>query len=382
MKIVYCLNSVRGLGGIQKVTVTKANALAEIPGNEVYVVVTDHWMSHRLLLPLSDKVHFIDLKIHYYENDFKSKFHQVLSNFKIFKHYLKLQQVISRISPDVIVSVGQSEKYIVPLLRCRAVKIREVHFSSNYRCFTYSSKFKAAILNFLDYKIAAKGYHKVVLLTKEDKDTFFPCDERFTYINNPLTSPIHEHGQLDHRQKEVITVGRLTIEKDYASLIRVWKMVHEQAPDWKLYIIGEGSERKNLEQEIFQCKLCDSAFLSGYSDQVDALLNKASVFVLTSLTEGFALVLLEAMNAGLPVVSFACQFGPRDIIQDSVNGYLIENRNEKTMASKIIELINHDEKRKQMAQAAYQTVNAFSVPQIIKKWMSLFEAEYVKNTKT
>lgn len=68
MKIVYCLNSIRYLGGIQRVTVTKANALADVPGNEVYVVVTDNKVG-AIVQPLSPKVHLIDLEINHYEGD-------------------------------------------------------------------------------------------------------------------------------------------------------------------------------------------------------------------------------------------------------------------------------------------------------------------------
>lgn len=151
MKIVYSINSIRGLGGIQKVTLLKANALAEIPDNDVYIIVTDNWMNHPLIHELSPKIHFVNLKINYYKDDYKSRLHQILSNFKLIKHYFKLQKAISKIKPDIIISVGQSEKYIVPLLRTKAIKIREIHFNSNYRNFTYKSKKWAKFLNFLDY---------------------------------------------------------------------------------------------------------------------------------------------------------------------------------------------------------------------------------------
>lgn len=117
MKIVYSINSIRGLGGIQRVTLLKANALVEIPQNEVYIIVTDNWMNHPLIHDLSPKIHFINLQINYYKDDYKSKLHQIISNFKIINHYFKLQRTISQIKPDIIISVGQSEKYIVPLLR-------------------------------------------------------------------------------------------------------------------------------------------------------------------------------------------------------------------------------------------------------------------------
>ena len=123
MKIVYCLNSIRGLGGIQKVTLVKANALADIAGNEVYIIVTDNWEKHVLTQELSPKIHFINLEVNYYKDDYKSRLHQLKSNLRIFRHYFRLQRQINRIKPDVIISVGQSEKYIIPWLHTKAVRL-------------------------------------------------------------------------------------------------------------------------------------------------------------------------------------------------------------------------------------------------------------------
>ncbi|MEQ3145314.1 hypothetical protein [Phocaeicola coprocola] len=233
MKIVYTINSIRGLGGIQKVTLLKANALADTPQNKVYIIVTDNWMNHPLIHELSPKINFINLQINYYKNDYKSKFYQIISNLKIINHYFKLQKAISPIQPDIIISVGQSEKYIVPLLHTNAIKIREIHFNSNYRNFTYKSKILAKFLNFLDYKIMSKGYNKMVLLTKEDKDTFFQNNNKFIYIHNPVTFEPSNIINYNLNSNYVIGVGRLNTQKDFISLIKAWNLVQRECPNWK-----------------------------------------------------------------------------------------------------------------------------------------------------
>lgn len=375
MKIIYSINSIRGLGGIQKVTLLKANALAEIPDNDVYIIVTDNWMHHPLIHELSPKIHFINLKINYYKDDYKSRLHQILSNFKLIKHYFKLQKAISQIKPDIIISVGQSEKYIVPLLHTKAIKIREIHFNSNYRNFTYKSKNLAKFLNFLDYKVIAKGYNKIVLLTKEDKDTFFSNNNKFIYIHNPIT---FKSSNIDHyniNSNNVIAVGRLSTQKDFISLINAWSFVQKECPDWILKIVGEGSERKNLEEEIKRLNLCNSIVLTGYSNNVKKEMSESSIFVFTSLYEGFGLVILEAMSCGLPPVAFACQFGPRDIITDGKNGLLVYNRDIKSLSEKLIYLIQHPDIRKEMSNQALTRVNDFSINSIIDKWIKLFQSE-------
>ena len=135
MKIAYCVNSIRYLGGIQRVTVVKANALAEIPGNEVYILATDN-KAGPVVQELSPKVHLIDLDINYYN---KNEERSVLTNMivglaKGIPHKRALKRTLRQINPDVVISVGMSEKYMLTSMRNRTWKIvREFHSEKNYR---------------------------------------------------------------------------------------------------------------------------------------------------------------------------------------------------------------------------------------------------------
>ena len=154
MKIVYCLNSIRGLGGIQRVTLVKANALAEISENEVFLIVTDNNQSHPLINCLSEKVHLIHLPINYYNDDYKTDFYSRIHQKALwFKHFFLLQKTVNQIKPDILISVGQSEKWFLPLLKTNASKVREIHFNSNYRDYTLTSPFKSRFLSWLDYDV-------------------------------------------------------------------------------------------------------------------------------------------------------------------------------------------------------------------------------------
>ena len=230
------------------------------------------------------------------------------------------------------------------------------------------------MLDFVDYKLNARGYDKIVLLTKEDKETNFPDNDKFTYVHNPLTF-VTQSSYSTCREHTVVAVGRLELPKDFESLIRAWQFVHKAAPDWKLNIWGEGSRRPYLTHWIKELELEDCVFLQGYTRDVHAKLEESSVFVLSSLYEGLPLVVLEAMGCGLPVVSFACSFGPRDIIQEGVNGFLVESRSESDLAERIIRLIQSQELRERMGKAALKRTKDFDISMIVKQWMNLFKKE-------
>lgn len=374
MKIIYCINSIRGLGGIQRVTLVKANALAEVVGNQVYLIVTDNWPYHKLIHEISDKITLIHLPINYYADDYKSKFQSLISNIKIFKHWRLLQKAINQIKPDVIVSVGQSEKYILPFLRTKAIKIREIHFNSNYREFTYQTQWIGKLIQFLDLKINTRGYDKVILLTEEDKKDNFANNKKFTAIHNPLTTRELEYYK-KRETKNVIAVGRLVLQKNFISLIRAWALIATQIPDWHLNIIGEGPERERLQNEIKQLHLEESITLKGFSNEVDKELEQSSISVITSVYEGFGLVILEAMAMGLPVISYTFPYGPRDIIENGTNGFLVPNQDEQVLSARILDLAQNEELRNRMGEAALKRTHDFDISLIIPKWMTLFKNE-------
>lgn len=371
MKIVYCLNSIRGLGGIQRVTIVKANALAEISSNEVYLVITDDHMDHPLIHPLSDKVKLIHLPVNYYDDDYKTDLRSRLRQKIIFvKHLFYLQETINKIKPDILISVGQSEKWFLPIIKTDASKIREIHFNSNYRDFTIPCVIKRKLISWLDFSINCRGYDRVVLLTKEDKEQNFPTRKNFIYIHNPLTmEKLNGNGE---KRKIVLAVGRLVEQKNFSLLIKVWSKIADEAKEWKLRIIGDGPEKAKLSTLISDLGCSHCIELPGYSDKVHKEMVEASFYVATSKYEGFMLTLLEAIGSGLPCVSFIFPYGPKDIITDGVDGLLISQGDEKELADGMIRLIKNPVLRNNMGKNALKKAECFTLASIIERWMNLF----------
>lgn len=374
MKIVYCLNSIRYLGGIQRVTIVKANALAEVEGNEVHIVVTDN-KNGVFTESLSSKVHLIDLDINYYEDDYKSRLN-VLKGILIKRreHKKRLKSVLNEIQPDIVISVGQSEKNMLPSIKGKWKTIREFHYTKNYR-FNHATNLYEKILAFLgnlyDYSFKIKQYDQIVLLTKEDKETNWKQFKNITVIPNPISFQTEKKSTLIN--KKIVSVGRLALPKNYASLIRAFKLVVDKHPDWILEIYGNGPQEIELKSLIAKLNLEKHVFLKGFSANIKEVMSSSSIFALTSIFEGFGLVIIEAMACGLPVVSYDCPCGPKDIITDNKDGFLIPVNNEVLLAEKISLLIKNEKLRKQMGLAAASKANLYKIENIIPIWMNLFK---------
>lgn len=375
MKIVYCTDTICYPGGIQMVTITKANALAEIEGNEVWIVVTDN--KRNVITTVSEKVHIIDLDINYYEDDWKGLFYQIRGILvKGRLHKRKLQSFLNFIAPDIVISTGTSEKYFLPSLSvCSKPKfIRELHFEKYYRrraAVSTVSKLYARISECYDYCWKIKKYDKIVVLTHEDQDTNWKGWEKVVVMPNPITIQHNYESALD--TKIAIAAGRLVQQKNFSSLIRIWSLVAEKYPDWTLQIWGSGGQEAMLKNLIVSMNLQERVKLMGYTNELQKEMQQASLFVMTSEYEGFGLVLLEAMSVGLPVISYACPAGPRDLINNGEDGYLIPIGDENQFAEKICFLIDNQDTLKRMGQNAFLKSQNFSIDSIVEKWMCVFK---------
>lgn len=370
MKIVYCIDSIHGIGGIQNVTIEKAGALAALSGNDVWIITADN--SGRAIYPISPHVLHIDLGINYYEDDWKSRWNVLKGVFiKRRRHRNALAPVLKNIQPDIVISVGQSEKNFLPTISGDWVTIREFHYPRKYRrlhansIFDWISAFCGDVLDLF----MMKKYDGIVSLTHEDKEQNWRHWKNLFVIPNPVRLP-SIFSNLE--SKRIVAVGRLAYPKHFASLIRAFSSVINRFPTWSLDIYGEGNERDDLLAEIQSLGLSSSVRLMGGVSGVQSILAEYSLYAMSSRFEGFPLVLIEALSCGLPVVSYACPCGPKDIIRDGIDGFLVTPGDETMLADRICKLIEDESLRKKMGVAALERSKDFSIDKIIPKWMSLF----------
>lgn len=375
MKIVYCLNSIRYLGGIQRVTIQKVNALAEIEGNEIFVAVSDN-KGGVLVEPLSAKVHLVDLDINYYSDDWKSRWNVIKGVIvKRRLHKKRLATLLEEIQPDIVVSVGQSEKNFLPEIKGKWKTVREFHFLKDYRRRQAKGLFAKAMAyigDFYDFQIKIKAYDRIVVLTEEDLQTNWKGYDNVSVIPNACTADGTEVSQLNNSR--IISVGRLEYQKNFSSLIRSFAKISNKFPNWTLEIVGEGSQRKLLTDLIAELGLQERVMLSGYSDNVPEKMRNSTIFAMTSVFEGFGMVIVEAMACGLPVVSYACPCGPKDIINDGIDGFLVDVDDEEALSNRIAQLIMDEELRKKISVNALVRYKDYSMKNISDMWMKLFHS--------
>lgn len=206
---------------------------------------------------------------------------------------------------------------------------------------------------------------------KEMKNKKLKC--RCVFIPNMLDDIPNNTSSLE--EKRIISVGRFSKEKGYVDLIEVFKKFHDKYPDWKLDLVGDGAERNKIVDKIYEYGLIDSVNVHGYlrKDKVNELLSQASIYLMASYTESFGIVLIEAMSHGIPCIAFTSAEGANDLIQNNVNGYLVEHRDFDEMVNKIEELVIDKKKRLSLGKKAREISLNYSSDSIKNDWIKLLK---------
>ena len=378
-KIVYCTPSLYIAGGVERVLTTKVNWLAEHTDWDVTIILTDG-KGKAPYYPLSPRVHVINLDIGFealWGMPFLRKGLVYLQKQRTFRR--RLTETLMRLHPDITVSLLRREINFITDIKDGSRKWGEIHINrAHYRNFEagQTNPLKNLFSRFWMRSLVRKlrRLDRFVVLTEEDRKSWNELDNVHV-IPNPLAFWSEEHSALS--EKRIIAVGRYSHEKGYDKLIQAFALVSQRHPDWQLYAFGSGdpSPYAAMAKEAGVAHCCH---LMGATKDIIKEYCHSSIFVLSSRFEGFGLVLVEAMNCGLPVVSFACPTGPLQIIHDGSNGLLAANGDAADLADKICRVIEDPSLMQRLQQGGLHTSEQYSVQHIMQQWLSMMNADCSK----
>lgn len=359
------------MGGLERIISCKANIFAEM-GYDVIIITTDQ-QGKQPYFKISDKIKCYDLGINFDKNQKRRFIKKVFYFFyNSYRHKKRLKKLLMDLKADIVISTFFSEMGILPRIKDGSKKIVEFHFSRPMFRFTRRKGVMGYIDDFMMHQIihSLRKYDRFVVLSNEDADNWKELNN-ISVINNICTIEIVETAKLeDHR---VISVGRYEYPKGFDRLINAWALIAKRVPGWSLHIFGEGSLRPALTEQIKVLHLENSVFLDGASNDIGKELSKSSIAVFSSIYEGFLMAIVEAESAGLPIVSFDTSCGPKDIIRDGEDGFLVKNGDIESLGERLLTLMQDDGLRKEMGAKAFENSKRFTPEVIMPQWLSLFE---------
>ena len=277
---------------------------------------------------------------------------KLVRNIKAVKNIKSKYVITTRIFHNNIVNFELDKNY---------VKIATEHNSPNDQ--KYVKKLIDSIKHF-DYMV----------LVSEDLKKFYEdkVKPKCIYIPNVIDSMPDIQSNL--KENIIVNIGRLEAEKAQEDLIDVLKIVKEKIDDIKLYIIGDGSLKKKLLKKIRENNLEKNIELTGFLNKegMEKYLKNAKLFVMTSKSESFGLVLIEAMSYKIPCIAFSQADGPREVLKDGV-GILIEDRNKSKMALEIVKLLKNDKLLKEYSIKGYEKSKEYLSCNVQKLWINLLK---------
>ena len=370
MKKITILALHMGYGGIENAVATLANTLInkyEVEILSVYRLYKD---------PIYDldervKVRYIsnikpnknEMKYYFKKRNFSMFFKGISTSIKTgYVKYIKTAKELKKLNTDVLITTRDihnylSGKYASPSIK--KIAWEHNHHNDNKK---YIKKLCSSCKN-VDYFIA---------VSKELEEFYKKyLGKKVFYIPNSLDKFPNKVSKLENNN--LIVVGRLSKEKGLDDLLKIFKKILSKNSNLKLNIIGDGPEKNNLLELAKNLKLGDKVVFHGFQnkDYINEMLQDSSLYLMTSHTESFGLVLIEAMGNGVPCIAFDSAQGANEIITDGVNGYLIKDRNQDEFVSKVTELLENKSLRKKIGKKARESSKEYSSSVSLEKWSKI-----------
>lgn len=319
-----------------------------------------------LLLLRKDKLFYsIDKRIKIVEPDFYNSRFLLGKCFYFFRIIIYIHKNIKRIKPSLILNTAFPFFFLFSVIGFRIPVVISIRCNPLITGLIEGVKiplfFRRLVYRRCSAIVAQTSFASEILKKQ------FPNNE-VLIIPNILTNTIISTNV---RENIIVSAGKLKKSKGFDYLIDIFKSV--VSGDWKLLILGEGPERNNLNALIEDYNLRDRVILIGEQKCIANYFSRSKIFAFTSLTEGFPNVLLEAMATPLACISFDCNAGPRDLIKDGENGFLIEFKNIEEYKSKLRLLMCGEELRDKFMSESIKVRQLYDLNFIGEEYLSLIK---------
>lgn len=347
-------------GGAERVTAYLANYFASC-GRDVYLIsITNTEPAYQL----SPEIHYIQMD----ESKKTNTLHRYGSLIRGLRRHMK------KIKPNVVLGM-MSYAGTLAAIACIGLKIPFIISERNDpNTSTSFGENEKKVIRFAYHHLVTSG----VFQSKGAMAYYYRDDScRGTVIPNPLyldDMPLPNEGV--NESKQIISAGRLSVQKNHALLIEAFSTIHTSYPQYTLTIYGDGDQRGKLEDLIREKHLGNVVFLPGVEKDIFSRLQEAEMFVMSSNFEGMPNALIEAMAMGLPVISTDYSDGRGTIVRNNENGLLVPRKDSKALAEAMVAFIEHPELRKKLGNEAIKIREDLDSKIICKKWL-----EAVENTE-
>ncbi len=349
MKILFCLGSM-GHGGAERVVSILSNSL--VASNDVTITVTKSEPSYYKL----------DDRIKYYSLDKDTNQENIF--VRTIRRTKNLRKILKEEKIDIAISFLPEPTYRLMMAK-QFLKIKTIVSVRNDPNIEYNNILKKLLVKILYSK--ADGF---VFQTEDAKKWFSnKIQSKSIVIPNPINDIYLVDRYTGKRENEIVTVGRLTKQKNQYLLIDSFKEIHNEYPSLKLKIVGDGNLKKDLIDYSEKSGLKNSVIFRGNIENVKDEIYKSKVFVLSSDYEGMPNALMEAMALGIPCVSTNCPIGgPKFLIKNNINGILVNVNDKDDMVKAIRKILNDDNFQNIISKNSNESMKQYGSRTITKKW--------------